>query len=319
MKNHTQQEPIYLSLSRQDLTDTIQEGLDRLRSCNLCPRECGVNRIEGETGFCQTGRNSHLASFHLHFGEEAPLVGNQGSGTIFFAGCNLGCHFCQNYDISHSTRDSLEVQPGQLAGVMLELQNKGALNINLVSPTHVLPQFLEALPQAVDSGLKLPIVYNCGGYERVDSLRLLDKVVDIYMPDIKFSDPQAARTYCQAEDYPEKARLALQEMHSQVGDLQQDATGLARRGLLVRHLLLPGGLAGSAAWFAFIAQEISTNTYLNVMDQYRPCGQARKHPELDRSISSREYEEALKLAGTYGLNRLDQRNLRRFQNLFRLL
>ena len=309
----------YLNLTHQELEEKVQEARGRLTSCRLCPRLCAVDRVEGETGFCQTGRLSRLASFHLHFGEEAPLVGENGSGTIFFAGCNLGCLFCQNFDISHRAKDSPEVRPEQLAEVMLELQRKGALNINLVTPSHVVPQFLEALALAVASGLRLPIVYNCGGYEQVKTLRLLDGVVDIYMPDLKFADPARAKEYCLAEDYPDKARLAIKEMHRQVGDLKLDAAGVARQGLMIRHLLMPMGLAGSAEWFAFISREISKNTYLNIMDQYHSCGQARRYPELDRTISRAEYEQAVETAREYGLSRLDRRDQRSLRNLFRLL
>ncbi|MFW6054438.1 MAG: radical SAM protein [Thermodesulfobacteriota bacterium] len=309
----------YLDLTYQELEERIQEGLKRLKSCTMCPRRCAVDRLGGEIGFCQTGRLSRLASFHLHFGEESPLVGEDGSGTIFFAGCNLGCLFCQNFDISHRAKDSPEVLPDQLAEAMLELQRKGALNINLVSPSHVVPQILEALVLAAASGLCLPIVYNCGGYEEIQTLRLLEGIIDIYMPDLKFADPANAKKYCLAEDYTEKARLAVKEMQRQVGDLELDSAGIAKRGLMIRHLLMPSGLAGSAEWFEFLSSEISRNTYLNIMDQYHPCGQARRYPELDRTVSRAECEEAVKLAKDYGLARLDRRDQRRLRHLFRLL
>ncbi len=310
--------PAYLQLTSRELLDKTRQGLSRLENCRLCPRQCFVNRVEGESGFCQTGRWSRPASFQLHFGEEAPLVGETGSGTLFFSGCNLGCVFCQNEDISHHTASVPEVQPGRLAEAMLQLQGKGALNINLVTPSHVVPQILEALVQAREAGLRLPLVYNCGGYESLETLQLLDRVVDIYMPDIKFADPGLAEKYCQAADYPQKAESALREMHRQVGDLEIDGQGVAQRGLLVRHLLMPGGLAGSAQWFAFLAQEISKNTYLNIMDQYRPCAQARQYPELRSGISREDSEQAVRLAQSFGLERLDRPDHRNLQALFKI-
>lgn len=313
------QHPAYCQLNTQELLAKAEQGLSRLENCRLCPRQCAVDRVDGETGFCQTGRWSVLASYQLHFGEEAPLVGKTGSGTLFFSGCNLGCVFCQNEDISQNIASGREVQPGQLAAAMLQLQEQGALNINLVTPTHVVPQILEALIQARAAGLRLPLVYNCGGYESLETLQLLDGVVDMYMPDIKFSDSGVAEKYCQAADYPARARAALREMHRQVGDLVIDVQGAARRGLLVRHLLLPGGLAGSAQWFAFLAQEISQNTYLNIMDQYRPCAQASQYPELRSTISREDHEQALQLARSAGLQRLDRREDRNLNALFRML
>ncbi len=311
--------PAYLQLTSRELLDKTQHGLSRLENCRLCPRQCAINRVDGETGFCQTGRWSRLASYQLHFGEEAPLVGKTGSGTLFFSGCNLGCVFCQNEDISQNIASGREVQPGQLGAAMLQLQEKGALNINLVTPTHVVPQILEGLVQAREGGLRLPLVYNCGGYENLATLQFLDGVVDMYMPDIKFSDSGAAEKYCRAADYPARARAALREMHRQVGDLEIDARGAARRGLLVRHLLMPGGLAGSEHWFAFLAQEISRNTYLNIMDQYRPCAQANQYPELRSMISREDHEQALRLARSFGLQRLDRREDRNLNALFRMV
>ncbi len=307
------------SLRPEVLQTRIDKALDMSAACRLCPRECGVNRLEGETGFCQTGRQALLASFNLHFGEEDPLVGEHGSGTIFFAGCNLGCVFCQNFDISHSTWGATAVSPDQLAGVMLDLQGQGAQNINFVTPTHVVPQILEALPIALSQGLSLPLVYNCGGYERLETLELLDGVIDIFMPDAKFSDPEVARRYCRAEDYPDKARAAIVEMHRQVGDLTVDQAGVAVQGLLVRHLLMPDDLAGSEAWFRFLAESVSPETYLNVMDQYRPCGEAASFPELQDTIPAGQLQAARELASRCGLRRLDRRkglNARAFFKLF---
>ncbi len=299
--------PSYLQLKQKEIKERISSALSILHSCQLCPRKCLVNRHEGETGFCQAGRYAFIASYNLHFGEERPLVGQNGSGTIFFSGCNLGCIFCQNYDISHTTRGAIQAKPEQLAAIMLELQKQGAHNINLVTPTHVLPQILESLPIAIDKGLNLPLVYNSGGYDEVDSLQLLEGIIDIYMPDTKFANIDAAKKYCNAEDYPEKSMLAIKEMHRQTGDLQINENGIALRGLIIRHLLMPQGLSNPEDWFRFLAQEISLNTYLNIMDQYYPCGKANLYSELKQGISPKEHMQAIQLAQKYGLTRQDQR------------
>lgn len=279
-------------------------ALGLLGECRLCPRACGVNRLAGETGRCNTGRRAVLASSDAHFGEEAPLVGRSGSGTLFFTHCNLGCCFCQNDDISHGGY-GVEVGAAELADRMLELQARGCHNINLVTPTHVTAQILEALPLAIERGLRLPLVYNCSGYERVETLGLLEDVVDIYMPDFKFWDAQIAKQACEAPDYPEVARQAILEMHRQVGDLTLDADGVALTGLLIRHLVLPDGLAGSDRVLAFIAEEVTPDTYVNLMDQYRPCGRAARVSALKRPISPTEFHEAMTAAKAAGLRRLD--------------
>lgn len=291
------------------LQQKIEKALRWLKKCSLCPRLCMVNRLADEKGFCRTGRYAVVSSYGPHFGEEDPLVGQNGSGTIFFTHCNLLCLFCQNYDISHQGH-GVPASPQQLAEVMLELQNRGCHNINFVTPTHVVPQILEALPFAVQRGLTVPLVYNCGGYERVPALRLLEGVVDIYMPDFKFWDPQVAKDLCQAEDYPQRAREALREMHRQVGDLTLDPSGIAVRGLLVRHLVMPDDLAGTAEVCRFIAENVSPNTYINIMNQYHPCGRAMEVPALRRRISALEYENALNAARSAGLTRLDRRTRR---------
>jgi putative pyruvate formate lyase activating enzyme len=297
--------PRYLDThQRGELTAKAAAAIESLGCCRLCPRKCGVDRLAGDTGRCNTGRLAVLASSDAHFGEEAPLVGRCGSGTLFFSHCNLGCCFCQNEDISHRGYGS-EVTAAELAATMLALQNRGCHNINLVTPTHVTAQILEALPLAVENGLRLPLVYNCSGYERVETLRLLEGVVDIYMPDFKFWDAPIAGEACEAPDYPEVARKALVEMHRQVGDLKLDAHGVAISGLLVRHLVLPEGLAGSDKVLAFIAAQISTDTYVNVMDQYRPCAQAARVPALRRPIRPAEFRQALAVAKAAGLSRLD--------------
>jgi putative pyruvate formate lyase activating enzyme len=296
--------PAYLLLTEEELLRKAEDAAEVLRSCHLCPRACGVDRTAGEKGFCQVLDKPMVSSWGAHFGEERPLVGRSGSGTIFFAGCNLGCIFCQNWTISHAMEGG-ELTTEVLAGVMLELQGLGCHNINLVTPTHQVPMILNSLVVARKRGLRLPLVYNCGGYEALDTIKLLEGVVDIYMPDMKYSESEPAKKYSQAEDYPGVARAALKAMHRQVGDLVMDPEGVALRGLLVRHLVLPEGLGGTEGVVGFIANEISKGTYINIMDQYHPCYKAFNHPPLDRRITSAEYEEALRMALDAGLKRID--------------
>jgi putative pyruvate formate lyase activating enzyme len=287
------------------ISDRARRAGAVLEACTLCPRECGVNRLEDERGFCRIGDRAVVASAGPHFGEESVLVGTHGSGTIFFAGCNLGCLFCQNYDISHLAAGE-EVNDEELLRQMLALQALGCHNINLVTPSHVVPQILRALAPARREGMDLPVVYNCGGYESVETLRLLQGIVDIYMPDVKYGDDQAAQRYSGVDDYFRRAGEALVEMHRQVGDLVTDAQGIARRGLLVRHLVLPEGLAGTGRVMRFIAEEISPDTYVNIMAQYRPAYRAAEYPRLDRRITAREHTEAVEIAKRCGLKRLDR-------------
>ena len=302
-------DPSYLKAHREGiLRERIAAALAILERCRLCPRHCEVNRLKGEQGVCQTGRQAIVSSHNAHFGEEDPLVGRGGSGTIFLNQCNLLCVFCQNYEITHMG-EGAPVQAGDLADMMVTLQGQGCHNINFVTPTHVVPQLLEALPEAIERGLRVPLVYNCGGYEEVATLHLLDGLVDIYMPDFKFWDSQVAERYCKATDYPEKARLAVKEMHRQVGDLTVDDMGIARRGLLIRHLVMPDGLAGTRDIMRFLATEVSKNTYVNVMSQYRPCGEAYRYRELQRMITVEEYREAVRMAHEEGIHRLDERRL----------
>lgn len=309
-------EPSYRKLHESGaLEERIVSALEALKSCRVCPRDCRVDRTGGETGRCRTGRYASVASFSPHFGEESPLVGSGGSGTIFFSSCNLLCSFCQNYEISHFN-EGAPAGPQELADMMLRLQKAGCCNINFVSPSHVAPQILEALPAAIEGGLSVPLIYNTGGYDNIETLRLLDSVIDIYMPDFKFWDPAPAAAYCSAPDYPEKARAALKEMHAQVGDLVTDDRGIAVRGLLVRHLVMPGGVADTARIMSFIAEEISKKTYVNVMDQYRPCYRAREDGNISRRITRREYEEALKSADDAGLTRLDHHSRRGLERFF---
>ncbi|HOS93964.1 MAG TPA: radical SAM protein [Armatimonadota bacterium] len=275
-----------------------------LRSCQLCPHACGVDRLSGQVGRCRTGARAIVSSYGPHFGEESVLVGRFGSGTIFFAHCNLACVFCQNADISHGGEGS-EVGPESLGGMMMALARRGCHHINLVTPTHVLPQILEAVAWAAARGLNLPLVYNCGGYEAVDALRLLDGVVDIYMPDAKYADAEVGLRLSGARDYPVHLRAALAEMHRQVGDLVVGEDGVAERGLLVRHLVLPNGLSGADSVFRFLAGEVSRDTFVNVMGQYRPCHEAHRHAEIDRRPTAEELRGARDAARAVGLWRLD--------------
>lgn len=296
----------FLELFRNgELDRRIAAASEIMKCCTLCPRACRVDRLSGETGVCKTAERAWLASFNPHFGEESPLVGRNGSGTIFFTHCNLLCIFCQNYEISH-LGEGQPVSNDQLAAVMLELQKAGCHNINFVTPSHVVAPILQSLKLAAEAGLRLPLVYNSGGYDKVETLRLLDGVVDIYMPDFKFWDPEVARKVCDAPDYPEIARNALREMHRQVGDLIVDDDGIARRGLLVRHLVLPHGLAGTGEVMQFIAEEISTDTYVNIMRQYRPCGRASEVAELADFPTPADFDAAVEAARRAGICRLDR-------------
>lgn len=302
-------EPAYLALHRSgELQRRIAASQAWLSGCRACPRGCGANRLSGQTGFCGTGRYAMMSSAFPHMGEENPLRGWKGSGTIFFSRCNLGCIFCQNFDISQAGVGE-EVRPDHLANIMLQLQSMGCHNINFVTPSHVVPQILEALAVAIDQGLRLPIVYNTSGYDSLETLRMLDGIIDIYMPDFKFWDPQAATRYLQARDYPEVARNALKEMHHQVGPLKTDENHIARRGLLVRHLVIPGLLSDTEHILRFLAAELSPDTYLNIMAQYHPSGKvsAVRFADINRRLSNREYAEALRLAHEAGLWRLDDR------------
>ena len=276
-----------------------------LEECHVCPRCCGVNRLAGESGECHVTNQVVISSYGPHFGEESPLVGRHGSGTIFFTYCNLHCVFCQNYDISQSGEGG-PVNREELVGMMLSLQAKGCHNINLVSPTHVVPYILDALELAVSKGLYLPVVYNSGGYDSLETLRLLDGIVDIYMPDMKYSDEKIAEELSGIKDYPSVNKAAVREMHRQVGDLQIDEQGVAQRGLLVRHLVLPNRLAGTQEVVRFLARKVSTNTYLNIMAQYHPCHKAYDILSLARPVSRQEFQEAIDLAHQQGLYRLDK-------------
>ncbi len=303
-------EPAYLRLGVEEIRSRAERAVAGLASCRACPRDCGVNRLEGRWSACKTGRYAVVTSAFPHHGEEDCLRGWNGSGTIFFGHCNLRCVFCQNFDISQGLRPGTPgVPPERLAALMLRLQEMGCHNINFVTPEHVVPQVLEALVFAVEGGLRLPLVYNTSAYDSLESLSLLDGVVDIYMPDLKLFDPELCRRYLKAEDYPKAARSAVQEMHRQVGPLRFDSQGLATRGVLIRHLVMPGLLEESRAILNWIAQELGPDTYVNVMGQYRPAGKVRKEtfPELSRPLKAEEWLSALELARQAGLSRLDDR------------
>jgi putative pyruvate formate lyase activating enzyme len=303
-------EPAYLPLLRSgELKRRVAEAYARLEACDICARECGVNRSLGaESAGCRTGERAVVSSYGPHFGEEEPLVGRGGSGTIFFSWCNLRCQFCQNYEISQ-LGSGHEVEPEDLAKMMLSLQSQGCHNINFVSPSHIVPQILAGLLIAAEAGLRLPLVYNTGGYDSLQTLSLLDGVIDIYMPDMKYADAEVARRYSKIRGYPAANQAAVKEMHRQVGDLTMDGRGVAQRGLLVRHLVLPGELAGTAEIVRFLRDQISPGTYINVMAQYRPCYRAHELPPLNRRITNQEYVEAARLAEDAGL-RLDERRAR---------
>ena len=295
--------PSYLFLYQQGaLSDRIQEALALLQDCQICPRACGKDRTRGEVGFCGAGRWAKVASATLHWGEEPPLVGAMGSGTLFFSYCSLRCCFCQNYPISH-LGNGQEVDGEGLARMMLDLQGRGAANINLVTGGHFLPQILEALPLAIEGGLHIPLVYNCGGYESLPALGLLDGIIDIYLPDAKYGEAEVARLYSRASDYVKVNRAALKEMYRQVGDLQLDADGMGKRGLIVRHLILPGQIENTEKVLSFLAQELSPDIHISLMSQYFPASEAKKISGLRRRVNRREARMALRMAQDLGLEK----------------
>ena len=288
--------PSYVSLyEKGELAQRIRLLEEFLKACRLCPRQCRVNRLDGEVGICQAGSDLMVSSAFPHFGEEPPLVGYRGSGTIFLTHCNLRCLFCQNYDISHLGSGE-RTTSSDMARVMVRLQEIGCHNINFVTPTHYVPQIVASLPDAIEKGLRLPIVYNCSGYESIEVIRLLEGIVDIYMPDVKYMEEKYSKRFSSAPDYPEVIRKVLKEMHRQVGDLTTNSKGIAERGLLIRHLVMPNGVASSEAVLKFIAEEISIHSYVNIMDQYRPEYQAHEDPEINRRITHKEYLKAIQIA-----------------------
>jgi len=292
--------PRYLNIKKEELDRRIEKAYRLLSPCEVCPRKCGVNRLKREKGFCRSGEEVIVSSYNAHFGEEPSLSGNFGSGTIFFTNCNLKCVYCQNYPISQLGNGN-EVNLSELAKIMLALQKRKCHNINLVTPTHFVPQILKSLKSAIKMGLRIPIVYNSSGYESVGTLKLLDGIVDIYLPDARYADNEIARRYSSALNYFEIMKKALKEMYQQVGDLAIDKMGIARSGLIVRHLVLPEGLSGTKKIMHFIAREISPHTYISLMAQYFPAYQAGQFPPLSRRINREEYREALRAFEEEGL------------------
>jgi putative pyruvate formate lyase activating enzyme len=305
-----QWEPGYAKLEREGkLGQRVKQAYAILERCELCPRRCGVNRAKGEKGFCRAPARAVIYSAHPHFGEEEPISGQNGSGTIFISHCNLRCVFCQNWPIAHEGRGR-EVSDEEFAGMMLELQRIGCHNINIVTPTHVMPHILGAVQTACRKGLRLPLFYNTSGYERVEILKILDGIVDIYKPDMKYSDGSWAEKYSSgAGDYPEVARKAILEMHRQVGVLKSDENGFAVRGLLIRHLVMPNRIAGTESFVRWVAENLPKNTYVNILAQYRVEYKAYEYPELARGITAEEFLEAMEMAQKYGLINLDSKSL----------
>jgi putative pyruvate formate lyase activating enzyme len=295
--------PSYMPLFESgELNQRIKLLQAFLEACRLCPRECRVNRLNGEIGYCGASSELMVSSAFPHFGEEAPLVGYHGSGTIFLTHCNLRCIFCQNYDISHMGKGE-QIDTFEMARAMVKLQEMGCHNINFVTPTHFTPQIVASLPKAIEMGLRLPIVYNCSGYESIEVVQLLEGIVDIYMPDVKYMDEKYSNRYSNAPDYPEVVKKVLKEMHRQVGDLTTNSKGIAERGLLIRHLVMPGGIASSEAVLKFIGEELSVHSYVNIMAQYRPEYRANEYPEISRRIAHKELLEAIQWAKAFRLYR----------------
>jgi putative pyruvate formate lyase activating enzyme len=308
--NNGPREPSYIRLWKSGELKTRGETLWRImEKCRLCPRECGVNRLKGERGFCGASSDLVIASYHPHFGEEKPLVGRGGSGTIFLSHCSLRCVFCINSDISNGGSGSI-LSIEEMAGMMLRLQEIGCVNINVVTPTHYSPHILLALEQAADKGLRLPLVYNTCGWERLEILKMLDGVVDIYLPDFKYADGKMAAKYSAgASQYPEMTKQALMEMHRQVGVAHPEKDGLMKRGLMIRHLVMPNGVSGTTEAVKWIAGNLSTDTYVNIMSQYTPVFKARQYPDIARRITREEYREAVRCAEEAGLTNLDVQGL----------
>lgn len=302
----SEEQPSYIQLHKSGILGQRVEQLYAIyENCHLCPRDCRVNRIKGQTGRCQATAKVKVSSAAPHFGEEAPLVGSGGSGTVFFSNCNLRCVYCQNYAISIEG-EGIEIPDRRLAETMIKLQKLGCVNINLVTPTHYLPNIVKAVQLAIPMGLRIPLVYNTSGYEKLDILQLLDGIIDIYLPDCKYMEPSHAAKYSDgAYNYPHYAKMALIEMFRQVGDLSVHR-GIAVRGLIVRHLVLPNGISGAREFLKFVAENLSKTTYINIMRQYRPEYKAFEYPELARRITGKEYSEALDWAKRYGLQRLDK-------------
>ena len=302
-------EPAYIKLFHSgELFRRSRQALRSLANCKVCPRDCEVDRFNNEQAICKTGRQAIVGSYAPHYGEEDCLRGTSGSGTIFFSLCNLKCVFCQNWDISQDG-EGIEVSPEDLAAMMLDLQIRGCHNINFVTPEHVVPQIIEALPLAIQMGLRLPLVYNTGAYDSMESMQMMEGVVDIYMPDFKYWNNERSQKYLKAKNYPAAARAVIKEMHRQVGDLVLDENGLAKRGVLLRHLVMPDGLEDTENILEFLVKEISTDTYVNIMGQYSPSGKVseKKYHEINRRPHSQELTTAEEIARRKGLHRFDHR------------
>jgi putative pyruvate formate lyase activating enzyme len=299
--------PGYLNLAQQGLLSGRLEKLSAFyEDCHLCPRNCRVNRSAGETGVCQAGARAKISSAFAHFGEEGPLVGRGGSGTVFFSHCGLRCVFCQNSTISIEG-EGVEIPDDRLAETMLRMQQFGCHNINLVTPTHFVPSIVKTLPRAIELGLRIPLVYNTSGYETPEVLGLLEGIIDIYLPDLKYMRAGAAAKYSSgAYNYPHYAKLAIKEMHRQVGELETDGRGVAVKGVILRHLIMPNRIAGTEEFIKFVAREVSPRTYVNLMAQYRPEYKAKDYPEISRRLTRKEYAEAREWAKKHGLSRLDR-------------
>ncbi len=294
--------PRYLeTYSSGQLARIAQQATAMLESCRLCPRGCKINRLKGQKSFCKTADKAAVYSYLCHEGEEPPVSGSRGSGTIFFSHCTMACHYCQNFEFSQKGGGSKELTPAELADIMLELQGRGCHNLNFVTPTHVLPQILNALLLAIPGGLNIPLVYNTSGYELAERIRMLDGIIDIYLPDMRYGDSAMSRKYSLAPDYPAYNQAAVKEMFRQVGTAVFDLNGIIERGLIIRHLVLPGGASGTETIMRFIAQELSTETYISLMSQYTPYYKAAEYPEINRRISQQEYKQAQQIMEEYGL------------------
>jgi len=296
-------QPMYLeAYSNGRLTKIVKKAFKKLESCSICPRRCQVNRLKAEQGFCKTGLKVKVCSFMLHHGEEPPISGEKGSGTIFFSHCNMNCVYCQNYEFSQLVRGGREVDSQELASFMMRLQEMGAHNINLVTPTHVMPQILQALLIAIPQGLKIPLVYNTGGYELAKIVKLLEGIIDIYLPDMRYADNDVAIKYSLAPDYPKYNQDSLKEMHRQVGVAKINALGIIEKGLIIRHLILPNNISGTDKIMRFISRELSKDTYISLMSQYFPCYKADRFKEILRRISQEEYHAAGQAMQRWGLH-----------------
>lgn len=294
--------PLYLSLSNEEFEEKIEKSYSILSKCELCPRKCNVNRLEGETGICNSETTLLISNYGAHFGEEKELIGRFGSGTVFFTNCNLKCVFCQNYDISHLGQ-GYEVTIEKLSEIMLSLQNRKCHNINFVTPTHFMPLIIKSVYLAKNKGLEVPLVYNCGGYESIKSIEILKGVIDIYMPDFKFGSNESGSIYLGVKDYFDKTKEAIKEMHAQVGDLKLDSRGIAKRGLLIRHLVMPNNSSKTAKVLEFVSKEISRKSYINIMGQYSPYYNAKYYPEINRRLNKKEYLDSIEIAKKYLSNR----------------